>query len=212
MIRILLVCLLATTAITLSGCGTDSPVPASEANTTNNLLQENAVTVSDKPTTNDSQPESSGEPEAKTTGNNVRQDEPATSSSPQVEIEEITFDDLNCGMQADVKFRPFMLTDRATELDGKRVQITGYMLPDLKQKRITEFVLLKNNECKFGPGGQADHLIMIKLRDGVTTDFKGTEKVYAVTGTLMIKPYEGPGGITYGIYEMAGESVKIRAR
>src|SRR5262245_40473300 len=41
--------------------------------------------------------------------------------------EKITFDDLIIGIQADIVFRPFMLSDRAKELDGKRVSIPGYM-------------------------------------------------------------------------------------
>jgi len=40
-------------------------------------------------------------------------------------IEVITFDDLNLGMQADMVFREFLLTDRARELDGKKVRGRG---------------------------------------------------------------------------------------
>ena len=209
MTRFLLVLMLAATAITLSSCGTDTSVPAFEASATSTSPREVTETALEEPVTNDEKTESSSEPVVEK--DSVDSTETLESSST-AELEEITFDDLNCNMQADVKFRPFMLTERVSELDGKRIQIKGSMLPDLKQKNITEFVLLKNNTCKFGPGGQADHLIMIKLQDGVATDFKGTEKFYEVTGTLAVNPYEGPGGITYGIYEMAGESVRILSR
>src|SRR5436190_885956 len=37
------------------------------------------------------------------------------------EAEKITFDDLNLGMQADIVFREFMISDRVKDLEGKRV-------------------------------------------------------------------------------------------
>ena len=66
---------------------------------------------------------------------------------------EISFDDLVIGMQADVVYRPWMLTERAKEIDGQTVRLVGYVHPGVdKQKHIKELVLLRNLECKFGPG------------------------------------------------------------
>jgi hypothetical protein len=120
-------------------------------------------------------------------------------------VHSISFDDLNCGMQADVVFRPWMLTDRVKELDGQRVSIAGYMHPDAKQKGITEFILLRNTECKFGPAGQADHLIQVKLKPGVTTRFSISP--VEVVGILKFNPFTGPDGNTWSIFDMDGESV-----
>jgi hypothetical protein len=120
--------------------------------------------------------------------------------SPTQEPEEISFDDLNLQLQPNVAFRPWMLTDRAHELDGRVVQIAGYMLPDTKQKGIGEFVLLRNTECKFGPGGQPDHLLAVTMNKGLTTFFRGSP--IQVEGTLKISPYQGPEGITWYIYEL----------
>jgi hypothetical protein len=120
-------------------------------------------------------------------------------------VHDISFDDLNCGMQADIVFRPWMLTDRVKELDGQRVRIAGYMHPDVKQKGITEFVLLRNTECKFGPSGQADHLIQVRLEPGATARYS-IEPV-EVIGRLAFKPFTGPDGNTWSIFEMTGESV-----
>ena len=120
-------------------------------------------------------------------------------------VHAITFDDLNCGMQADIVFRPWMLTERVKELDGQRVRIAGYMHPDAKQKGITEFILLRNTECKFGPAGQADHLIQVRLDPGITTSF--TTSPIEVVGQLTFKPFNGPDGNTWAIFEMTGESV-----
>ena len=125
------------------------------------------------------------------------------------EVAEITFDDLLLGMEKDMAFRPFMLTERAQELDGHCVRISGYMNEGLSQFRgIKEFILLRNRECKFGPGGQADHLVRIFLQDKLTTSY--TDEIVIVEGILEIKPYQGPDGFTWSVYELAGQAIKRR--
>lgn len=108
-------------------------------------------------------------------------------------------------------FRPVMLTERAKSLDGKRIRISGYMLPDSKSKNLKEFVLLKNTECKFGPGGQADHLLNVQLKPGTTTDFR--DDAVAVEGVLKVNPFQGPDGNTWSIYDLECDLVeKFRPR
>jgi hypothetical protein len=122
------------------------------------------------------------------------------------QAEKITFDDLNLGMQADMVYRPFLLTDRVKELDGKRLSLTGYMHGGVDStKNVKEFILLKNIECKFGPGGQADHLADVKLKGGESIRF--TRDAVKVEATLKIEPYEGPDGNTWSIYRL--EDAKI---
>lgn len=122
------------------------------------------------------------------------------------EAEKITFDDLNLGMQADMVYRPFLLTDRVKELEGKRLSIIGYMHPGvLSQKNIKEFILLKNTECKFGPGGQADHLAQVFLRADDATRYSAS--ALKVEATLKVEPYEGTDGNTWAIYRL--EDAKI---
>jgi hypothetical protein len=125
------------------------------------------------------------------------------------EAEKITFDDLNLGMQADVVFRPYMIPEgsRVKELEGKAVSLSGYMHgAQLSQRGIAKFVLLKNTECKFGPGGQADHLAQVILREGTTTEF--TKAPVKVEGILKVVPYEGADGNTWAIYNL--EEARIR--
>jgi hypothetical protein len=62
-------------------------------------------------------------------------------------------------------------------------------------------VLLKNTECKFGAGGQADHLAMVYLTPGETTKY-GLAAV-KVEGTLKVKPYQGADGNTWSVYDLA---------
>ena len=138
--------------------------------------------------------------------------EPVTVVAPADEMEIITFDELNLNMQPDVVFRPFFLTERVKQLDGRKIQIEGYIdgVSASSVKNLQEFVLLKNTECKFGPGGQADHLISVRMVDGKKTDF--TSKVIQVEGILSIKPFEGPDGNTWSIYELSCDAVRERPR
>lgn len=123
------------------------------------------------------------------------------------EAEKITFDDIIIGVQADVVFRPWMLTERVQELEGQRVSIPGFMYGGVeKQSKLKDFILLRNNQCKFGPGGQSDHLAKVILRDGRTTDF--TAEPLNVEGTLRVAPFTGTDGNTWAIYELQDAVLK----
>ncbi len=121
-------------------------------------------------------------------------------------VVEIVFEDIQLPIQQDMVFRPFMLTDRVRDLDGRRVRIHGYMLPDSKTKGITQFVLLKNTECKFGPGGQADHLINVLMVEGVSAKYR--DDPISVQGVLKVNPFQGPDGNTWSIYDLACEQIE----
>ena len=124
-------------------------------------------------------------------------------------IYEITFDDIKIGMQPDQRFRDFMLTERAREFDGRLIKISGNMWPDIQQKNIKEFVLLRNKTCKFGPGGQADHLLVVKLEKDKKTSFRNEDTVYEVTGRLEISP-EHLQDFTLSIYNLHDATVTIK--
>ena len=127
------------------------------------------------------------------------------------DAEKITFDDLNLGMPADVVYREFMLSDRVKELSGKRVSIVGYMHgAPLSSKKIDSFVLLKNTQCKFGPGGQADHLTRVFLREGNQTNY--TNEDLTIEGTLRVEPFSGPDDNTWAIYRLDDALVRARRR
>src|SRR5207244_3335658 len=99
------------------------------------------------------------------------------------DAEKITFDDLDLRMQADSVFRDFMVSDRVKELDGKRVSLVGYMHGgQATQRGVKEFILLKNTQCKFGPGGWADHLANVLLKADHLVAF--TPSPVKVEGTL----------------------------
>jgi hypothetical protein len=185
----------------LCGCTPNSPsLPISSATTTSNPVR---AAVADEPTAEDSS--SASDPEQAESDS-----EQQASAAQKQEIERINFEDLNCNIQANLVFREWMLTPRAKELDGQRVRLAGYMLADLRTEGIEEFVLLKNNECKFGPDGQADHLAMIVLDAGETAKF--TDKAVDVIGTLHYKPFQGIDGNTWAIYEIEAEAVRPMRR
>ena len=122
-------------------------------------------------------------------------------------------DALDIGMQADVVYRPFFLQNnpRTEALDGKRVRIGGFMHGGVSQpSNLAEFILLKNNRCKYGPGGQADHLIRVFVKEGVRVDFT-TEMIY-VEGVLTLQPEQGPDGNTWSIYDLRGDAFSSRKR
>jgi len=122
-------------------------------------------------------------------------------------VEKITFEDLNLGMQADMVYRDFMLSDRVKELEGRRVSIAGYMHAGQEAQRgIKRFILLKNTQCKFGPGGQADHLTDVVLRDGGTTSF--TPSDVKIEGIFRIAPFQGNDGNTWSIYRLEDAQVR----
>jgi hypothetical protein len=123
------------------------------------------------------------------------------------EAEKITFDDLNLGMEANMVFRDFMLSPRVKDLDGKKVSIVGYMHGGSDtQSGIKQFILLKNTQCKFGPGGQADHLADVSLRPDHTTKFSPAP--IKVEGTLRIQPFQGSDDNTWSIYRLEDAQIK----
>ena len=103
------------------------------------------------------------------------------------EVAEISFEDVNLGMPVGAAFRPFMLTDRVKSLEGKRVRIKGFVMASDRTKGMKEFVFLRNTECKFGPGGQADHLLRVFMRKGETAAYRS--KPVSIEGVLRVKPF-----------------------
>lgn len=133
----------------------------------------------------------------------------ATTSQP---AQLISFDDLNLGMQVDVRFRPQMLEydgGRVKELFGKKIIVAGYMNPTDTMRGVTEFILLRNLECKFGPGGQADHLVHVIMEEGLTTAF--TDKIVYVEGILSLNPFPTDEPVTWSIYDVHATKVSTDA-
>ncbi|WP_425618256.1 hypothetical protein NA78x_001958 [Anatilimnocola sp. NA78] len=118
----------------------------------------------------------------------------------------ITFDNIILGMQANMVYRPWMLKDEQKELDGQRVSLTGVMYPGDSTK-FDSFILLRNKECKYGDGGQADHLADIKLTPGTKTTYHGG--TVRVEGVLRVRP-DTREDFTWSVYVIDDAKVTIQ--
>lgn len=108
---------------------------------------------------------------------------------------EITFDDIKFDIEKDGLFKESMLTDTIRKLDGKTVQLRGYILPTtlFSETNIKEFVLVRDNlECCFGPGAALYDCVIVNMVGGATTDF--TTRPVTVKGKFKYKPFLYPDG------------------
>jgi hypothetical protein len=126
-------------------------------------------------------------------------DEPAL---PADEVVPITYEDLDLPMEPDTLFQEWMLTQRVRDLDGRRVRITGFMFAGglFTTRNIKEFILLREKECPYGPGGQAHHVIAVELANELTTSY--TTNPVTVEGRLAVRPFTGPDGKTWAMYHI----------
>lgn len=119
----------------------------------------------------------------------------------------VTFNDLNLNLEGDVAFKPEQLTNRAKELEGKRIRIGGVMHGNVeKPKENTKFVLLRNKGMHHGPGLPADQLILVEMQPPETIDL--TTDTVQVTGILRIKPETGADGNTWSLYILEEATAK----
>lgn len=115
-----------------------------------------------------------------------------------------TFDDIKFPIEPDAPYDPALLTDNVTELDGKRIAIRGYILPNA-QKRMREFVLVRDNqECCFGPGAALYDCILVSMEPGQLAEF--SVRPVTVEGAFRIEPFE-ISGRTLAVFRMTATSV-----
>jgi len=135
----------------------------------------------------------------------------STDSSPETVsngVRETTFDNIKFEMETTDAFHRQMLTPEVNELFGRRIRIRGYMLPTLKQRGLTEFVLVRDNlECCFGPGAALYDCILVRMEAGKTAEF--SIRPIAVAGTFAFQEIVDPvGGRHLAIYGLSAESVE----
>ena len=221
--------------VALGGCRPGAKVPATEVSSGTERTEpvesgdrvqpatepNKVVKVADPSTDDRSNDQSPDDPSPVIGGNTkpvavadvpkVRIEQPLHSPAGEEPVQIISFDNLNIGMQVDARFRPQMLEfdgGLVKELFGKRINVAGYMYPTDTLKGVTEFVLLKNLECKFGPGGQADHLVRVVMAEGLTTEF--TDRPIYVEGILSLNPYPDDEPITWSIYDLKATKISTR--
>ena len=117
---------------------------------------------------------------------------------------DVSFDDIKLNLKQGQKFRKSLLTEKAKSFDGKQITIRGYMSPSFKADGITEFVLMRNTECKFGRDA-AHHFVRITMDEGKSTSY--TTRPITIVGSFKIKQLK-VGKSTWAIYELNDVSIK----
>ena len=117
---------------------------------------------------------------------------------------DISFDDIKLDLETGEKFRKDLVTKKAKGFDGKPIVIRGYMSPSFKADGITEFVLMRNPECKFGRDA-AHHFVRITMDEGKSTSY--TTRPITIVGSFKIKQLK-VGKSTWAIYELNDVSIK----
>ncbi len=122
-------------------------------------------------------------------------------------ISNITFDDIKFDIEKGQAFERTMLTDAINAIDGKRVNLRGFIRPSTRQKGLTKFVFVRDNkECCFGPGAALYDCVLVQLTNGQKSDY--TVRPVTIEGDFYLKEYKGPDGKVWAIYRMTNSNVK----
>ncbi len=118
----------------------------------------------------------------------------------------VTFDELQPKGNKQQRKRQ-RISQKAWELNGKKVFIKGYVGPNAKKNNLKKFTLVWTLEqCCFGTTPEATHQIAIVLADGLSVDYGVRPK--RLTGTLKVNPNvpEGAPGFT-GYYRLEADRI-----
>jgi hypothetical protein len=132
---------------------------------------------------------------------------PTESRSSKQDVLDLTFDDLVFDMKKGDEFKRSMLTKKINDFNGSNIRLRGFIRPSFTQQGITKFIFVRDNkECCFGPGAALYDCVLVKLAEGVETDF--TTRPIIVEGKFYLKEYKGPDGKVWSIYRMKEGKVK----
>lgn len=94
-------------------------------------------------------------------------------------------------------------------LDGERVEIVGYMIPEEWQRReVTEFMLVRDLlACCFGGAPQPDEWIHVSMEEGRGSPYFPFVAV-SVTGTLRIEGIDDGAGYAAGCFRIEGTATE----
>ena len=109
------------------------------------------------------------------------------------------------------KLRPkisSMIPKNVKALDGRKVAITGFMMPlDEVEGGTRKFILMRNQiTCCFGGANRVNEYIMVTMNGTKPAPFVANVPL-SVRGTLMVGP-DFEDGVLNGIYQMAGDEVR----
>jgi len=99
--------------------------------------------------------------------------------------------------------------EQVASLDGERVEIVGYMIPEEWQRReVTEFMLVRDLlACCFGGAPQPDEWIHVSMKEGSGSPYFPFVAV-SVTGTLRIEGIDDGAGYAAGCFRIEGTATE----
>ncbi len=119
----------------------------------------------------------------------------------------VTFDDIKLELKKGDPFTSEALTPKVQQLDGKLINIRGYILPSFQQDGIKQFVLVRDNqECCFGPGALLHDCVLVEMTPPAAATY--TVRPVSVEGVFTIHELRGPDGKHLAIYHLDGKEVK----
>lgn len=120
---------------------------------------------------------------------------------------ELSFDHLKFKIQADQVFEVRQLTLDLLKLRGRTIRIRGYIRPSFKEKDITRFVFVRDNqECCFGPGALLYDCMIVNMAPGQSVNF--STRPITIEGRFTLKPFRGPDKRVWAIFELTDSVLK----
>ncbi len=120
---------------------------------------------------------------------------------------ELSFDHLKFQIQAEQAFEVRQLTLDLLKLRGRTIKIRGYIRPSFKEKEISRFVFVRDNqECCFGPGALLYDCMIVNMAPGKSVDF--STRPITIEGRFTLKPFRGPDKRVWAIFELNDAELK----
>ena len=97
--------------------------------------------------------------------------------------------------------------DDVQKLDGKLVEITGFMLPVNETQNITRFIVIQSLwDCCFGQTPAVNHIIAVTMEQGRSVEF--CPDLVTVTGKFSVGETREEGYLV-SIFRLEGKSVVV---
>ncbi len=100
------------------------------------------------------------------------------------------------------------IPENVKQLDGKWVELTGFMMPINESEHITRFILIQSLwGCCFGQTPAVNHIVLVEMKSGKTVDFYPDP--VRVIGKLSVGEIREEGTLV-SIYRVEGDQVVVR--
>ena len=138
---------------------------------------------------------------------------PGTDGRLEVRFRHLSLDELDDeafeGVMDDLMRGEKRFPESIAALDGARIEVVGYMIPEEWQRReVTEFMLVRDLlACCFGGAPQPDEWIHVSMKEGTGSSYYPFVAV-SVMGTLRIEGIDDGAGYAAGCFRLEGTEVE----